>query len=358
MGDEGAAPERDVKLSANGGAAASERDLKPSANSEAAELERDVRSAADSDAADPARDAPPPASRKGAAPRGPSRAQLAGVALAALVAGTALAHVLEESSSEGKVLRGVTLGGAPLAGLAGPALETAVAHHADVVAARRLTLRAGTHAAETSVGESGFAVDVPATTAAALRAGREGSWPARWVGWLGRFARPRELAPVGRFDEAKAEAAFDALDAALPERPLAGAVRAPDGRVEAEYPRPGSILDRPAARELLLARLPLGDASLTLPLQARPAPLPREAVDEALARARQVFAGPLALVSADGARRVDWTPAELGAALTSRPAPGGAPRLELGFSPEALEAKLAPLRPALDEDSVEARFEV
>ncbi|MCU0685138.1 MAG: VanW family protein [Polyangiaceae bacterium] len=286
------------------------------------------------------------------------RVRLAGVALAAFLGGTALAHALDESASQGKVARGVVLGGAPLAGLEGPSLDTAIAHHADVLAARRVSLRAGSYATEMAVGESGFAVDVPATSAAALRVGREGSWPERWASWMARLVRPRELAPVGRFDEAKAEATFDALDAALPERPLVGAVRAPGGRVEAEYPRPGSLLDRAATRALVLARLPLGDASLTLPLQARTAPLPREAVDEALTRARRVFAGPLALTSADGARRIEWTPAELGAALVSRPAPDGAPKLELAFSPEALETKLGPLRPTLDEDSLEARFEV
>ncbi|HEU4411608.1 MAG TPA: VanW family protein [Polyangiaceae bacterium] len=294
-----------------------------------------------------------------AEPPRPRRAlAFAGFALAALVGGSALAFEIDEASSRGQVARGVVLGEAKLGGLEGPALEAELERFAAAFAARRLVLRAGSHAAETTAAEAGVALDVPATAEAARRAGREGAWPARWASWLTSFARPRGLVPLARLDEAAGEATFDALDRAMPERPFAGAVRAPGGSAQAEYPRPGSLVDRPAARALLLARLPLGDASLTLPLQARPAPLPREAVDEALARARRALAGPLALASDDGSRRVEWSPAELGAALESRPAEGGAPRLELTFSAEALEAKLGPLRPSLDEAPADARFEI
>ncbi len=305
-----------------------------------------------------------PATGPGDAARAPTRTNARralagfGLAVAGLVAATALAHVADEAAAEGKVGRGVTLGGAPIAGLEGPALEAAIERHAADLAARRLSLRAGSHAAELTFAEAGFGLDVAATAAAALRKGREGAFPARWASWLGGLARPRELAPLGHLDEARSEATFDALDRAMPERPFAGAVRAPGGRAEAEYPRAGSLVDRPAARALLLARLPLGDASSALPLRALPAPLPREAVDDALVRARRALGRPLALTSAEGARRVEWAPAELGAALESRPAPGGAPRLELAFSADAIEAKLAPLRPTFDEEPIDARFDV
>jgi vancomycin resistance protein YoaR len=254
--------------------------------------------------------------------------------------------------------RGVVLSGAKLEGLEGPALEAEIERFAAAFAARRLALRAGSYGDEASMAERGAHVDVLATAAAALKAGREGAWPSRWASWLGSFAGPREFFPLVRLDEAAAEAAFDALDRAMPERPFAGTVRAPGGSPQAEYPRSGSLVDRPAARALLLARLPVGDASLALPLQARPSPLPREAVDEALARARRVLSGPVTLTAEGGPRRVEWTPAELGAALEGRPAPDGAPRLELAFSTEAIEAKLAPLRPSLDEAPVDARFEI
>jgi vancomycin resistance protein YoaR len=308
---------------------------------------------------------PPPDAPEAKGPGGARRASTprralvgVGLSLAAFVGATAAAHAIDEAAHRDKAARGVTLGGSKLGGLEGAALEAEVDSFAAAFALRRLAVRAGSHVAELSVADGGASVDAPATVRAALLAGREGAWPARWSSWLGALVRPRPIEPVVRLDEARAEALFDGIDRAMPERPFAGAVRAPLGRPEAEYPRPGSLVDRPAARALLLARLPLGDASLTLPLQARPSPLPREAVDDALARAKGLLAGPIALASADGARRVEWATAELGEALESRPAPDGAPRLELAFSTAAIEAKLGPLRAALDEEPVDARFEV
>jgi vancomycin resistance protein YoaR len=291
---------------------------------------------------------------------GPDRRVLAAAAgLFGLVAGTAVTvHAIDEGEGGGKVARGVMLGGEPIGGLDAAALEARAGRYAEALAGRRLVVRAGSHAAETTVADAGFVLDVPATVAAGLRFGREGAWPARWAGWLGRLVRPVELRPVGRLDEERAGAAFDALEGAMPERPFAGAVRAAGGRAEAEYPRPGSRIDRDRARALVLERVAMGDEALAMPLVERPAPLPREAVDGALARARRALGGPACLVAADGACRARFAPEELGAALVSRPAPDGAPRLDVSLSVDAVEAKLAPLRAELDEAPADARFEV
>jgi vancomycin resistance protein YoaR len=296
----------------------------------------------------------------GAARRGRRPGRLALVAAVSGLALLLLPFALDRAMHWGKVLRGVWVGDVALSGLDDAEASRAVEQLAGRLRATTLQVRVRHKLVRVEPAAVGFRVDVPATVAQAQRAGRNGSPPTQLWWWLERWLRPARLAPFASLDPRALDKTLSKLEAAaISDPPFEGGVRAQDGRATAEYPRRGSLVDRQAAQQVVLAGLTRETRSVVeLPLREVTPTLERSEVDRAVAEAERLVARPVQLVSADGRRRVAFGVAELSSALRSRTIHQAKPQLRLFFDPVVLDRQLDAVRPDLEREPRDASFAI
>ena len=122
--------------------------------------------------------------------------RIAFVALAALALGAAglvAAWVVDTRGSPDQVLRNTTLAGRDIGGRRGTALDAVVADVAHRYTTEEVEVHAPGGGFRAAGAELGLTVDVAATRRAALDAGRQGSAPARFAGWVRSFVTSRSV---------------------------------------------------------------------------------------------------------------------------------------------------------------------
>jgi vancomycin resistance protein YoaR len=290
-----------------------------------------------------------------------------------------------------KVFRGVRAGALPLAGLRVDDAREAVSGRAASLALETLEVRIGEHTLQVALHAVGYRVDIDATVTKALAARRR-SGVARVRAWFSSLVREEDVGLVSSLDEAKLEPLLERWEREHVPGPFEGAVEVKDGEPAAVVPRVGHAVDRAASAQEL-ARLAataefseLGKARvLALPLVERAPRRSAANVEAALATARELISGPLALYvdrhelvpqdeskgTASSAKRVkqgaeevaderitvSFSRAQLVAALRSRlvDEPLG---VEAFLDPSAIDPVLGDLRKVVEEPSVEPHFEI
>ncbi|HEV3463528.1 MAG TPA: hypothetical protein VG846_06055, partial [Actinomycetota bacterium] len=138
--------------------------------------------------------------------RGVPRPVLAGVLVAVLVAGLVAAG---EVAAAGEVRRGVRVGGVELSGLSRAAAADRLRAAAEDLRAAPLALQAGDATLRLARSKAGVDVDVEASVAAAMEAGRGGPFDLdRFTGWFGRIDLPWKA----RVDRARLDRQLAVLD--------------------------------------------------------------------------------------------------------------------------------------------------
>lgn len=117
------------------------------------------------------------------------------VVLPVLVLGAAVAAWAVDTKDDGRVVRNVTLAGVDVGTMSEAELTDTVAGLAEDYQDTPVSLEVGDRTIEATVGELGAKVDQPATVAAALAVGRDGSVIAQPVAWAQSFL-DGETAPV------------------------------------------------------------------------------------------------------------------------------------------------------------------
>jgi vancomycin resistance protein YoaR len=278
-------------------------------------------------------------------------------ALAAL-AGTAGNVALVRASAGGRVLPGVSVSGAGLAGLDGPATADRIASVAPRALTRAGKLQIRDRVFEIRASDLGLTVDVAATSARALTAGREGSW-LRQFGWLLARAFSGAPLPVSLHVDAQAlEARLEFMErAALGDPAVEGAVSYAGGIV-LTTPRAGLGVDRDGVKQLLERAFVHEPGSvIALPVRAITPKLSQRAVDLAAQQAAALIA-PITLSAPSGEARLVFSAEHLGRALRARVADGAPPRLDVDLDGEALKQALAELRGPLETPARDATFSV
>ncbi|WP_415949155.1 VanW family protein [Streptomyces sp. KLOTTS4A1] len=205
---------------------------------------------------------------------------------------------------------GTTVEGVPLGGLsAGEARERLVEERGEAWAAP-LDVRIGDQVAEIDPGEAGLSVDAAATVAQAE--GSEANPVAVIAGLFGD--RGREIEPVVRVDEGKAEAAVSALAQEYDRSARDGAVGFEEGKPEVTQARTGIELDVEGSVDALGSAFP-AEGAVRLPgTETEPkvgAAEVRRAVEQF---AGPAMSGPVTLSVGDSEIRM--TPAALGRHLS------------------------------------------
>jgi vancomycin resistance protein YoaR len=215
-----------------------------------------------------------------------------------------------------EALPGTTVAGTDVSGLDSAALRETVQRLASARTSGSLALRAGEISAQLPRDVAG--VDVDATVDAALDAGRSGG-VAGVLGPLlgavgGQTGRAVEL--VVRVDEATLEEELQALAATVDRAPQPGGIEVRGTTVNGRPPRPGRLLDRDTAADLVSDALRSGRQDpLAVPVTEPAAPTSAADVELVVLQARRALGGSYALIK--GTDRLTVRPSEIAPLLRS-----------------------------------------
>jgi vancomycin resistance protein YoaR len=311
--------------------------------------------------------------------RGVPRPVLAGVLVVVLVAGLVAAL---EVAAAGQVRRGVRVGGVELSGLTRAAATDRLRVAAEDLQAAPLALQAGDATLRLPRAKAGVELDVEASVAAAMEAGRGGPFDLdRFKGWFGHIDLPWKA----RVDTARLDRQLAAVD-----RRVGSQVREPalriGGRtlahgakggtlggaaaggsasqggagsaagavaVEVVAGRPGRTIDRAGAEAALLAAAAAAaGTAVSLPVTERPPTIGAEAAQAAADRAATLLRAPVEVTAGDG--RTDLRPADLAPLVRTKVAAG---QLRLGLDPGGLDRLLRREAGFAYTDPKDARFQ-
>ncbi len=205
----------------------------------------------------------------------------------------------------------------------------------------------------------GLEADVDGTVAAALAAGRSCGVVECFRFWLRSLSGSHRVALAVRIDAARVERAIDGWEGeAVEDSPFAGGLAQRDGRLHPEYPRAGTLVDRPRAMETLVRSVARGNGlAAVLPLVHREAPVGKDDVDRVVAEANALL-GAVVLQNPGESARLELSRDDVASMLVALLVTTPRPALEVRFDEKAVEARLGQLRSQLEEPPRSARFEV
>ena len=200
--------------------------------------------------------------------------------------------------------------------------------------------------------EVGFRLDVDATVARALDAGREG--PARGlVSAVTRLVAPAKVDPTWTVARPGLDGAVARIAGQVDRKVFAGGLRIDSATltVEAVAPRPGRVVDRRAAGAVIFRALRDGTATVTTPIRATAAPRLAD-VESVADRARAYLARPLRLAARS--TTVSVAPRRLAEILEVRAADSG--RVRLGVRRDRLAVLVGEIAAQRSRPAVDARL--
>lgn len=206
--------------------------------------------------------------------------------------------------------------------------------------------------------QAGFDLDEAAVVDEAMAVGRTGNPVSDFVWWVTHLAGSTEIEPQGSLDPDALESMLDGYDTSIiGDPPFEGSIELEEGSIVARYPRPGRRVAREPAAELLLANFldPLRPPVELAVREEAPVLTPAD-IDTARAEAELMLSGPIVLTAQDDTS-LTFSVDDLKRAFISetRQDPPG---IELGFDPDAIEARLSEVRQEFESAPVNARFEI
>ncbi len=223
-------------------------------------------------------------------------------ALAALAVGTAAgAFAVDQWAHDDEVTRNVRLRGDSIGGLG----EADLRRKVEVLAARLATtpveVRAPGTLIEGTAEEFGVTVDVEATIAAALGAGRPQGLLARFGAWWQSFGDNHRLDVVYAFDPDRAREVIAGSPEAVGGLPTEPDFVAVEGRLEVQPPVFGQEIDPDEVAAALPAAVAVGHNPIQVEVEWTPIPteVTQDELDAALAEARALVADDI-WVTVDG----------------------------------------------------------
>ena len=195
----------------------------------------------------------------------------------------------------GEVHGGVVLWGSPVAGMDADGLAGRLREEAEVRLRRPVQLSAQSVTAELVPADAGVSIDVGRTVAAALSAGRTGSF---WRCLRDRallWVRPQHVEPVLVVDEVAWRAATDDVALAVERLPRDARLTLTTDQPRVIPAADGIVLERETLRAALVSAVAQGAAEIAIPLLTRAPQITSEQAQQALVPARVVLAAPVTL---------------------------------------------------------------
>ena len=262
----------------------------------------------------------------------------------------------ERAASSGSVMRGVSLGSVSLSGLTKAAAKTELQRLRERLMRRPLHVSVAGKLFRIRPEQLGVSIDVDATVERALAAGREGGLFGQLGWWLQSFQRSTRLGFVVKLDEKLLEQRLVEWEGeAITAPPFPGGLKLEGGKLAADYPRSGQVVDRGRAAEVLRTAFGAGQLGV-VPLVEKQPPLERAAVDAALLEGQKLVSKSVLLRNEEEDVEVSFTSEELRKALDDETRSGQA-RGQLrrgGHQGETQAAARAP-RGAAEERAVHRR---
>jgi vancomycin resistance protein YoaR len=202
----------------------------------------------------------------------------------------------------------------------------------------------------------GFRVDAAASARRALAVGRGGGGFSRALSLFARMLHPESVPAEVQLDPIELSALEDEWQAnAIKDPPYSGGISVEGTTVTALYPRSGSRLDRARIKVQLIDALRTGRDPGPLALRSETPAVSRAAVDGVAEQARAMLNREVVLDAPDDARKLAFTPAQLGTILRVRADEAGS-KLELECAPEATHLLLESQRAQIERAPESARF--
>ncbi len=292
--------------------------------------------------------------------RGRRRTLTAALLVAALALVPLLPSSVDRCLLADRVLRGVWSGQVALSALGQEEAKQALTEQARRLERRTLTVRVGPALVKVAAEDVRFTVDVDATVARALQAGRTGGPLARAAWWWRRWSAPERVRLAATVDPAKVAALADRLDRQVIEhRPFGGGLTVDRGRVLPVLPHGGRVVDRERLGDTLAASFSeASTGSVEVTLREVDPPLGPAAVTAAAAASRVLVAGPVVLIDPASQEQIEVKTADLEAALAGRTELTPRPQLVAFFRPEVIADRLGSIIQRLEQPPRDARFEI
>lgn len=201
-----------------------------------------------------------------------------------------LATVIERVVYAGQVLPGIDIDGVAAEGRAEADVRADIDRLADRLESEPLQARAGRTDLEVDPTTVALAIDREATVRAARAAGRSRNPFAAVGSFVLRRVRHEEVDLATAYDTNAVEGVIDGWQAQVNDGVREGDLRFDDARVTVVEPRPGSGIERPAARARLVALIEAPTRSrITLPVGRVEPAVSRADVAALAARARRIL---------------------------------------------------------------------
>lgn len=214
-----------------------------------------------------------------------------------LILGVAGAYAYDEVIHADKVGRNVTAAGVDVSGLSIEDATAAIAEYEQRLIATPALFVVGGKEVLLDPADAGLAVDEDAVAAEAMVQRRGGSLYSDFRGWLESFGTPVGIAVPTSIDEAMLADVFHDWDRSVIDHPAyEGAVVLNGTTAVPEYPRPGSLIERSAATEIVAASLDsLKRIPAALPLTDLDPVITSADVELAVAKANDLIGEPVIL---------------------------------------------------------------
>ncbi len=259
----------------------------------------------------------------------------------------------------GEVLRSVDIAGVDVSGLDREEAGAAMMDYEDTLLQTPAPFVVAGTEIDLDPISVGFDVDEIAAIDEAMETGRTGSVFSQFGWWIGHLFSSESVAITVTLDEAALDLVLDEWDRDLiSDPPYAGDVVLVDGRPTADYPTPGTAIDRVASAGLILESLQSNErTSRVIPTTTVEPPLTQTHIDAAVASAERMLSAPVTLSRAVPEVEVVFATADLIRAFETELVLEPQPLLLLGFSSDAVAEKLGPLRSTLEVPPIDASFE-
>lgn len=280
------------------------------------------------------------------------------LAVAGLIALVVAIYGIVRATSQGQVLGSVQVLDVELGGQTPDEADASLADLEDRLATSPVPVTIQGQAAEIVPAQAGFEMNSPALVEQAMSVGRTDNPLSNFFWWISHIGRTTVIDPLGDLDAEALDLLLTDLDVSLiGEPPYQGGVELVEGDLVARYPQRGRRVDREAALDLVTrSALTLERQPVDLPVRDEQPQLTDADVDAAREQAEQMLSAPVELATDEGTT-LTFTAEDLRNAFFSvtheEPA-----RIELGFSVEAVEAKLEGVRGEFEAEPVNARFEI
>jgi vancomycin resistance protein YoaR len=284
---------------------------------------------------------------------------IAGLVLGSLFVLFAAAFGFDRFVHSGEVLRNVEVSGVDLSGLDEIGADAELTFYEEVLVNSAAPFTVDGSNVDLDPVTVGFELNTTEAVAAAMATGRDGSVFSQFGWWFGHLFSKESLMIDGTVDPEALDTVLTDWDRDLiTKHPSPGDVLLIDGTPVAQYPESGLAIDRQESKDLILSSLLTSERErVTLPTTTVSAPLTDTHIDAAVASATRMLSGAVTLSRVEPEVSVVFTAADLREAFETEVVLEPEPLLLVGFSADAVGAKLAPLRNELEVPPVDARFE-